>query len=281
MNKWIFALVVAVAGLVFTAPAPTAAQTANGVIWNVRYYDNFFLQGDPEGAGQLGGPLAIDWGPYEPSLGMPTNGWTATFEGDAYFPAGRYRFRMLVDDGARLRVSGIELFDTTPFEQHALGCAVYADMTLPEGIHKIDIFYLENEGNASLYFDWYPVPVINTNDPVAYGCNPPFVGDQASISEIRNNVLPASVGVPAQPEAATTPDAAPAPDAAPVTVASGSARVTAGTLNVRAQPASSGAVLGKVSFGDVFPVTGQAGDWIEIQYNGQTGYVSSRFVSVG
>ena len=51
------------------------------------------------------------------------------------------------------------------------------------------------------------------------------------------------------------------------------------TLNVRRAPVD-GAVLGTVGAGDAFTVISQNGDWVEIEYNDQTAWVSSRYGSV-
>ena len=37
-------------------------------------------------------------------------------------------------------------------------------------------------------------------------------------------------------------------------------------------------MLGMVDMDDVFEVVSQTGDWIEINYNGNTGYISAEFV---
>ncbi|MEO0561117.1 MAG: SH3 domain-containing protein [Chloroflexota bacterium] len=280
---------------------PSSAQS-NTVVWEVEYFPNFYLEGSPAGGGQIAGSIALVWRDMPPTPGVSNNGWTARFTGNGYFPAGRYRFRMLVDDGAALRVSGVDLFSTLSFDQHSLGCPIYADMTLNEGFHQIQITYLENNGDASLFFDWQPLSQYTTNDAVYHGCNPP--GDAYGVTDAESAAFNSDplanprgadfsdsvygAGTPQlssgsdAPVAASTEDEATTANVDVSATAVTSLRVIVGTLNVRSAPASSGSnVLGKASFGDVFAVTGAADGWYAIDFGGQIGYVSSRFVSAG
>lgn len=61
-------------------------------------------------------------------------------------------------------------------------------------------------------------------------------------------------------------------------IASAKVKVTADTLKVRAQASQDSDMLGMVDMDDVFEVVSQTGDWIEINYNGNTGYISAEFV---
>ncbi|MFB9758493.1 SH3 domain-containing protein [Ectobacillus funiculus] len=53
--------------------------------------------------------------------------------------------------------------------------------------------------------------------------------------------------------------------------------VTASALNVRQQPTTSAAVVGKVTNGQSLNVTQRLNGWLQIQYNGQTAYVSTAY----
>ena len=50
-------------------PATTSAQTADGVVWRVEFYDNWYLQGEADWLGELGGPL------NKCELGLRRTGW--------------------------------------------------------------------------------------------------------------------------------------------------------------------------------------------------------------
>lgn len=53
--------------------------------------------------------------------------------------------------------------------------------------------------------------------------------------------------------------------------------VTANVLNVRQQPTTSASIVGKVKNGQSLNVTKRLNGWLQIQYNGQTAYVSTAY----
>lgn len=54
-------------------------------------------------------------------------------------------------------------------------------------------------------------------------------------------------------------------------------KVTATSLNIRDKAAVSGAVIGKLSFGDRVEVIGDQGDWLKVNSNGKIGYISKQY----
>ena len=52
-----------------------------------------------------------------------------------------------------------------------------------------------------------------------------------------------------------------------------------GTLNVRPQPNTSQAAIGKLAEGEVVTIVGESGNWYEIEYNNSTGYVSKDYIT--
>ena len=172
---------------------------------------------------------------------------------------------MDVDDGARVVISGITLMDLTDFKDHAPG-EVYAEMTLNEGFHQIQISYIENLAVARLVFDWQPVPVTTTNDPVFFGTTLPSSQPLATTPTTTNAAASETTTVAA----------------VPVTGASiGTGRVIAARLNVRSQSQIGDNILGVATFGEELPILGQTNSgWWQVDYNGQVGYVSVNYVSV-
>ncbi|MEH7458200.1 SH3 domain-containing protein [Bacillus sp. JJ1127] len=61
--------------------------------------------------------------------------------------------------------------------------------------------------------------------------------------------------------------------------AGGNNKVTADVLRVRTSPNNSSSIVGRVYEGQALNVIGQENGWLKINHNGQTGYVSSEFVS--
>ncbi|MDR1678200.1 MAG: SH3 domain-containing protein [Prevotellaceae bacterium] len=59
------------------------------------------------------------------------------------------------------------------------------------------------------------------------------------------------------------------------------ATVTATTLNLRATPSTSGAIVAKLAKGSRLTVTGKAANgWIAVEYNGKKGYVGTQYIKV-
>ena len=59
---------------------------------------------------------------------------------------------------------------------------------------------------------------------------------------------------------------------------SGKVKINASGVRVRAGAGTDSAVLGTVYVGATFNATGKDGDWVQIDYNGKTGYIKSDFV---
>ncbi|MEK4745198.1 MULTISPECIES: C40 family peptidase [unclassified Bacillus (in: firmicutes)] len=64
-----------------------------------------------------------------------------------------------------------------------------------------------------------------------------------------------------------------------VSTTGGKNKVTADVLRVRTAPNTSSSVSGRVYEGQTLNVIGEENGWVKINHNGQTGYVSSQFVS--
>jgi uncharacterized protein YraI len=96
--------------------------------------------------------------------------------------------------------------------------------------------------------------------------------------ETASGILVATYTPTAQPTAAATPT--PAATATPSV-----AQITAsdGLVNVRSGPATDYPKIGEVQQGQSFKITGQndAGDWLQIDFSGKSGWVSKDLVSVG
>lgn len=56
------------------------------------------------------------------------------------------------------------------------------------------------------------------------------------------------------------------------------ARVLSGKLNLRKGPSSATVRITQIPEGSIVTVTGDGGEWCAVDYQGQTGYVMSRFL---
>ncbi|MFT7826721.1 SH3 domain-containing protein, partial [Priestia megaterium] len=58
-----------------------------------------------------------------------------------------------------------------------------------------------------------------------------------------------------------------------------SAKVTATSLNVRATPSTSGAVVGKITKGNTVNIVDESKGWAKITYNGKEAWISSQYIN--
>lgn len=99
----------------------------------------------------------------------------------------------------------------------------------------------------------------------------------SSTNKVASTETNAQATTEAVTEEATQPQTTESPTE-PVSVIQ--VRVIADTLIVRSQASQDSDMIGMVDMDQVFDVISQNGDWIEINYNGTTGYISSEFTEV-
>jgi len=142
---------VLVLGVALVTPAqPAEAQSS---VWFAQYYGNAFMF-EPTVFTQNVGAVAFDWGLGSPGGGMNNDGFTIRFSTDPYFPAGTYRFWALADDEVRVNVGFQYNAQIDTFGKNQVGQVVYADITLTEGVHHVQVDYRETIGNAYVYVTW-------------------------------------------------------------------------------------------------------------------------------
>ncbi|NOQ54962.1 MAG: hypothetical protein GQ558_10215, partial [Thermoplasmata archaeon] len=96
--------------------------------------------------------IDFNWGNGAPDSGMGANRFSIRWEGKIMIPADdTYTFYLLLDDGGRLWVDGVQLIDEwhtqTPTEHSG-------QIALTEGLHDVRIEYFENTGGAQCKFRW-------------------------------------------------------------------------------------------------------------------------------
>jgi uncharacterized protein YraI len=86
---------------------------------------------------------------------------------------------------------------------------------------------------------------------------------------------------PAAEQATATPAVAEPPTAAPTNTPAPAEVTTTDVVNVRGGPGTNYNIIGSAQAGETFPVTGKspAGDWWQINYNGQAGWVFAQLTS--
>ncbi len=124
--------------------------------WRGEYYNNKTLSGtpslvrdDPE--------INFSWGSGSPAPGqVNADVFSARWTRNLALSAGSYRFRMTVDDGARLYVNGHLLIDAWKDQPPT---TYTGDIYLPGGSITVQLEYYENWGIATAQLAWENVSV--------------------------------------------------------------------------------------------------------------------------
>lgn len=74
---------------------------------------------------------------------------------------------------------------------------------------------------------------------------------------------------------------APAPSTPSTPSTSEPGYITGNNVRLRSGPSTSAGILGELFYGNVVTITGTSGDWTQVIYNGQAGYVYSQYVAKG
>jgi uncharacterized protein YraI len=136
------------------------APVASSGEWRVSYYDNPNLAGSPVFTGRDARSdqyrISHSWQDSSPVPGIvPTNRWSARWEGTFNFRGGDYHFTATVDDGIRLYLDGIRVLDTwTPGYHRDVNNSFYA---LGPGNHRVTVEYYDDTSGAFLHVNWYRI----------------------------------------------------------------------------------------------------------------------------
>ena len=138
-------------------PVPTATPTPEPLPtpvviteWRGEYFDNPHLSGAPVLV-RNDSAILFGWGPDSPGPNVPTDGFSARWSRDVEFPAGTYRFRVLVDDGARLWVDDRVIVDRWRSGEPK---SYTGEITLAKGPHRLRLEYFDDRFDAQVRLDW-------------------------------------------------------------------------------------------------------------------------------
>ncbi|MFO7632912.1 MAG: PA14 domain-containing protein [Caldilinea sp.] len=136
------------------APPPTtpAPPPPIGEVWTAEYFNNTDLSGAPTLVRGEGGAIDYNWGFGSPAPGVINNDFfSARWNRAVSLAAGTYRFRVLVDDGARLFVNNNLIID----QWRQQGPTEFsAEIALPGGAIPVRLEYVEFTGNAQVRLIW-------------------------------------------------------------------------------------------------------------------------------
>ncbi len=146
------------------APATTLGP------WTGAYYANTNLRDSPSFVRE-DAAIDFDWGTDSPSDGWHKDSFSVRWTNDMRFSAGRYRFTLVVDDGAKLYVDDKLVINSW---KDGTVRTVTGDMTLLDGDVPVVVEYREGRGGARVHFSWVLVyPLGNsTTTPSNEAANP-------------------------------------------------------------------------------------------------------------
>lgn len=127
---------------------PSAGTVTGG--WRGEYYANRELNGSASLI-RTDYSIDFDWGRSAPALGIPADDFSVRWTGAATFEAGTYRFKVLVDDGARLFVdNNLELSEWEDGGVREL----IVDLGLSSGSHTLKLEYYDRTRDARIRLTW-------------------------------------------------------------------------------------------------------------------------------
>lgn len=118
--------------------------------WKGEYFANPSLSGAPVLV-RNDASINFNWGPASPGPGVPADNFSVRWSRSQHFSAGAYRFRVLVDDGARLWIDDklvIDRWRTGPPKAYT------ADVTLTRGNHHLRLEYFDHIYDAQVHLTW-------------------------------------------------------------------------------------------------------------------------------
>lgn len=118
--------------------------------WRGEYFANRSLSGSPALV-RTDSNIDFDWGRGSPDSRIPVDNFSVRWTRSVYFDAGTYRFRVLVDDGARLWVDDQLLIDEW---RDGSVRERTGDIYLSSGYHWLRLEYYENTGDARIRLTW-------------------------------------------------------------------------------------------------------------------------------
>lgn len=207
-----------------------------GTNWIGEYYANPDLSGSPAFS-RLDPQVNFAFGEASPLPGIiPVDNFSVRWTTQEFLTAGRYRFFVTADDGARVTVNGTTIMDF--FANVGSQLTQSADLDLPAGEATIVVEYVERAGAATVQFFWEPAITGPT----------PTTGPTATITP---------TGLPPIP-----------PGALSATV------IRASVLNIRDAPSLGGNRIDRILRGQTYQVVGRNEDasWFLLQLADKTGW---------
>ncbi|NJL67228.1 MAG: S8 family serine peptidase [Microcoleus sp. SM1_3_4] len=156
--------------------------------WVAEYFNNRDLSGAPAVTrtyNSLNPGVNLNWGEGSPDSRIQRDNFSSRLTTHRQLPAGTYKFKLRADDGARLYINGekvIDRWNNPPFNGHEV------EITLPAGLHSLQVEHSEDVAPAYLNLDWDYSP-----SSLNYPIDPAF---QATYNELAKKLGASAIGVP-------------------------------------------------------------------------------------
>jgi hypothetical protein len=121
--------------------------------WKAEYFANRDLRGTPA-LSRRDAAIDFSWGGGSPDASLPTDSFSARWNGTPTFDQAVYRFHLIMDDGARLWVDGKPLIDSW---KTGTSRELTQDLGLARGVHSLRLEYFEDRNQASVRLYWEKV----------------------------------------------------------------------------------------------------------------------------
>ena len=172
--------------------AAALAQHPDAVVWEASYWNNVSLSGEPV-LTRTEEVIDHDWGLDAPGNEVSQDNFSARWRRTIDVQEGDYRFRVLVDDGARLWVDDNLLIDAWQPQPPTF---YEVDISLNSGDVPLRLEYYENGDLAQIALQWLrrpDAPPAPTASPTAAipppATGPPSSGDELTVDNDSDEFL--------------------------------------------------------------------------------------------
>jgi hypothetical protein len=164
-----------------TALAGTSLPQHNNAYWQVAFWDNANLIGEPV-LTAAHKSIAWDWGTGSPDAAIPKNHFSARWRRAVIAGPGTYRFQVTSDDGVRLYLDNMLVIDE--WHERRTTTSVI-DVLLTSGQHLVVLEYFEQTGLAAVAFSWSRLELLEPRDAwrAEYFDNPVLRGTPAQLRD--------------------------------------------------------------------------------------------------
>ena len=179
--RWVGTAVLLVVGLAVPLVESTRADTN---AWTSQFYNNENLSGSPV-LTRTDSKIDFDWGDGAPAAGVTADHFSARFTKSEWFDRGSYRFSVRSDDGLRLWVGDLLVFDNWGDQQ---GEWQEREVALYRGVLQVTVEYYENTGEALVSADWEQVGIGSNGSWVGYYYDNKYLHGQATVKRVETAV---------------------------------------------------------------------------------------------